>query len=87
MVILDDDDGSDIEIEEVSNKNPPEKDDYTYLNNLIPKLDISTELIHVQTNLSIEICTSALSYSNLPETHFIIVNIKILPFLKMHNFF
>ncbi|CAF1173306.1 unnamed protein product [Rotaria sp. Silwood1] len=73
VVILDDDD-NDSEINEISNINIHENEDSQILKNLISKLDIGTELIHVKPNLSMQICTAALAYSNLSQTHFIIVN-------------
>jgi hypothetical protein len=63
MIIIDDDD------------DVPKEQDKTILKNLISKLDIDTELIIVQPNSPIRICTSALSYPNLSDTHIIVVNI------------
>jgi hypothetical protein len=79
MTIILDDDDSDIEIDE--------QHDHTSLKNLIQKLDIDTELIMVKPNSPIQICTAALNYSNLPETHIIIVNQISKSLLKQNNFF
>ena len=81
IIIADDDDDDDnddsIEIQEISSSTRHEDQDVTILPNLIPKLDQDTELIIVQPNSSIRICTSALTYSNLLNTHVILVNIQI----------
>ncbi|CAF0959126.1 unnamed protein product [Adineta steineri] len=66
IVLDDDDDDDDTELHE--------NEEHTTLKTLIPKLDIDTELIHVQPNLPMRICTAGLFYSNLPQTHVIIVN-------------
>ncbi|CAF2905605.1 unnamed protein product [Rotaria sp. Silwood2] len=74
IILDDDDDNNDIEISEISNINTHENEDNKILKNLISKLDIDTELIRVKSNSSIQICTAALAYSKLSETHIIIVN-------------
>ncbi len=68
MIIIDEDN----EIPETTVQKEKSK---TILKNLIPKLDADTELIVVQPNSPVRICTSALSYPNLLDTHIIIVNI------------
>ena len=70
-IVIDDD--SDIEIDESSSKHLHEHDNNLKLKNLISKLDLNTELIHVQSNLPIRICKAAARYLNLPETHIIMV--------------
>ncbi|CAF1154657.1 unnamed protein product [Rotaria sordida] len=74
VILDDDDDDNDIEITEISNGNLNENEDNQILKNLISKLDIGTEIIHVKPNLSTQICTASLAYSNLSGTHIIIVS-------------
>ncbi|CAF1044909.1 unnamed protein product [Adineta ricciae] len=76
IIILDGDDSdSDIEINQnTSDSTEQENQDQILLKSFIPKLDIESELIHVTSNLTLRICTAALFYSNLPETHIIVVN-------------
>ncbi len=64
-----------MEIEEIPKTTTHDKEDDTILKSLISKVNIDTELILVKPNSPIRICTSALSYLNLPETHIIMVNI------------
>ncbi len=84
MIIIDDqdDDESDIKILEST---VHQEQDQIILKNLISKIDLDTELIIVQSNSPIRICTSALSYSNLADNHIILVNIinSIFFFLKI----
>ena len=68
MIIVNDDG-------EIPETNIQKEKSKTILKNLIPKLDADTELIVVQPNSPVRICTSALPYPNLSDTHIIIVNI------------
>jgi hypothetical protein len=82
VIILDDE--SDIEIDEESNNNVHEKDDDSILKDLIGQLEINTEIIVVKPNLLIRICTTAVAYPNLQDTHVIRV---ILHTQKKNYFF
>ena len=81
FIVLDNDSG--IEIDDLPIENIQERNT---LKNLIPKLDVNTELLHVQPNLSTRLCTTALSYPNLPETHIIMVNIECISVLFQQKY-
>ena len=74
MIVLDDE--SDIEIDEQSSSSTYQKDENTIVQNLIGKIEINAELIVVKPSLPIRICTTSDAYSNLQDTHIIMV-IKI----------
>ncbi|UJR36082.1 hypothetical protein I4U23_028818 [Adineta vaga] len=77
LIVIDDDNDTDSDIEidgAIADFNQHDKEDLGLLKRFIPKLDIETELIHITPNQSLRICTAALFYSNLPETHIIVIN-------------
>lgn len=76
VVVVIDDNESDIEIEEQSCTTIHEKDDPSIVNNLIGKLEINSEVIIVKPNLPIRICTTAVAYFNLQDVHIIMVEKK-----------
>lgn len=76
-----------MEIEEISSSTSSDQEDNMILKNLISKLNRDTELIIVKSDLSSRICTSASSYSNLPQTHMIMVNIFLKLRLKISSCF
>lgn len=71
VIVLDNDDGSDIEIDEQSNPIIHENGDH-----LIEKLDVNTEVILVKPNLPIQISTTTVAYPNLQDIHIIKVKKK-----------
>ncbi|CAF3953972.1 unnamed protein product [Rotaria sordida] len=80
VIILDDDDDddddaeNDITIDEQSSTDTDEKDENLILKDLIGKLETNTKLIVVKPNLPIRICTTAVTYSNLQDTHIVMVH-------------
>ncbi|CAF3646322.1 unnamed protein product [Rotaria sp. Silwood1] len=75
VIILDDDDGeNDTTIDEQSSIDTDEKNDSLIFKNLIGKLELNSELIVIKPNLPIRICTTAVAYSNLQDTHIIMVH-------------
>ncbi|CAF3666050.1 unnamed protein product [Rotaria socialis] len=74
VIVLDDDNAeNDIKIDKHSITDIIEKYDNLIVNSLIEKLEINTELIIVKPNLPIRICATAKAYSNLQDTHIIMV--------------
>ncbi|CAF4165535.1 unnamed protein product, partial [Rotaria magnacalcarata] len=74
VIVLDDDNAeNDIKLDKHSITDIIEKYDNSIANSLIEKLEINTELIVVKPNLPIRICATAKAYSNLQDTHIIMV--------------
>jgi hypothetical protein len=71
VIVLDnDDDNSDIEIDEQLNQITRENSDH-----IISKLDVNTEVIIVKPNIPIRVSTTTVSYPNLQNIH--IIKVKI----------
>lgn len=65
---------NDITNDDQSSTDIIDKDDSLTVDNLIEKLEVNTEVIVVKPNLPIRIGRMAKSYSNLQDTHVIMVN-------------
>ena len=74
LIIIDDDDDDDIEINEHFTTHQADDDDWSSLRKVIRTLDLDTELIEIKPDVPSRICTAALSYVNLLDTHIIIVD-------------
>ena len=83
MIIVLDDDDSDIEIDEISSTNMNERQRQYAVKKKMNKLNLHEQIIVVKPNLPVRVCQTAVPYPDLEDIHILTVNRT--QFLSIYN--